>query len=510
MDLEFQTQTVQIYDVGEQQVLSQEETLETIVPDYCPDIARIIQTEGTVLIHTTTPTATGVQVNGTVRVQTLYVPDGTGGLRSVEYSIPFALSSDAIGSCAHVGVETELEMLECRTLNPRKLFTHCKLVTRLSAYRTKAHTISADVISPEGCSIEKRYSQQRAVCLSKIVGKDCTFSQPINLSPAKGGATELLLSRVAPQVSETKLMGNKLIFKGIFHVSMLYATGTGTHCLATESVPFSHIMDVGDQPEQAVGMVQLQLTGWDLQLDSGDDEGRTLSLSVYAHAIAMVREQQQWTLLDDVYATAYDINFNRTTLAVEAVWDVLRRRQTVREVLEIGVVPQAVIAATVACSPVQLVREGQMVSLRTAAMVKVLYTDEAGSPLLVQRTMDITSQLELPPTYTLSAQAHCFEEVQSVLGERGIEVRFCVEFAGEMKSSDQCSCIASAQVDLTAPKDLSKEPSLVLRRMDGTMTPWTLAKTHHTTIAAILTANHLATEEDLPKGELLLIPKKRG
>lgn len=510
MELEFQTQTLQVYALGEQQVLGQEETMETIVPDYCPDIARILQTDGTVLLHTTTMTQTGVQVSGTVRITTLYVADGVGGVRSLEYSMPFSCSSETIGHCAHVAVQTELESLECRTLNPRKLFTHCKLLSRLSPYTGKMQSICSDVVHPEGCAIETQTMEQKAIVLHKIVTKDCTFTEQLSLSPAKGGATEILMSRVVPQVQETKLMGNKLIFKGKFHTSLLYATGAGSYCTATDDVPFSHIMDVGDQEEGGMAAVGLQLTGWDLQMASGDEEGRTLSLTVYAHATAQLRQEQQWTLLGDLYATAYEVNYNRTALEVDSVWEPLRRRQTVREVLEIGVVPQLVIASTVQCGPVQLVREGEVLSLRTAATVKVLYTDEAGAPLLVQRTLDIATQMELPSSYTLTAQAVCMEEVQSVLGDRGIEVRFAIDFVGETKSSALCTCIASGQVDVSAPKDLSQAPSLVLCRLDKGMSPWTLAKTHHTTIAAILSANQIATEGELPRGELLLIPKKRG
>lgn len=151
-----------------------------------------------------------------------------------------------------------------------------------------------------------------------------------------------------------------------------------------------------------------------------------------------------------------------------------------------------------------------MVSLRTTATVKVVYSDEGGATLSVQRAVEVTTQLELPPQYGLCVQAYNLEEPQSVLGERGIEVRFCVDFVGEVKASATCSCIASGQVDLSAPKDLSQAPSLVLRQLETGMTPWVLAKTHHTTIATILSANQYADEAELPRGELLLIPKKRG
>ena len=44
MELELKKACLDAYDTGGELVQTQEETAETIVPDYCPDIARIIET----------------------------------------------------------------------------------------------------------------------------------------------------------------------------------------------------------------------------------------------------------------------------------------------------------------------------------------------------------------------------------------------------------------------------------------------------------------------------------
>ena len=46
MELELKKAGFDTYEIGGELTLTQEETAETIVPDYCPDIARIIETEG--------------------------------------------------------------------------------------------------------------------------------------------------------------------------------------------------------------------------------------------------------------------------------------------------------------------------------------------------------------------------------------------------------------------------------------------------------------------------------
>lgn len=48
MELELKKQSFDTYEAGTETTLTAEETAETIVPDYCPDMARIIDTEGMV------------------------------------------------------------------------------------------------------------------------------------------------------------------------------------------------------------------------------------------------------------------------------------------------------------------------------------------------------------------------------------------------------------------------------------------------------------------------------
>ena len=51
MELELKTTRLDGFDIGAEQILTHEETADTIVPDYAPDIARIIDTEGKVFLH---------------------------------------------------------------------------------------------------------------------------------------------------------------------------------------------------------------------------------------------------------------------------------------------------------------------------------------------------------------------------------------------------------------------------------------------------------------------------
>ena len=512
MELELKKTSLDAYETGGELTLTQEETAETIVPDYCPDIARIIETDGRVFLHSRELRDGKAEISGIVRVTVLYTPDGEGGIRTLDFSIPFTAESDgrALPGCQYLTAETDTEFLETRMLNPRKVFTHCKLVTAVTGYRRVAMSFCEDAEVQPGLGVEKRLEHQRAILLTQIAEKDFTFTEEMNLSPGREGAAELLDSQVQGMVTETKIVGSKLIFKGVFTVRVLYRTREGQCGSTLAELPFSQIMEVDGVSENAQASVALQLTGTDIQLDGDDAEGRQVAVTLYFHASALLRQEQEMTLLNDLYSTVYDVAYDALPLDITCFRETLTRRQTVREVLETGVVAEAILSVSVRCGAVQVNREGDSVTLRTATVVRALYLDEGNVPLVAERSVDVSCQLELPDNCRVTARAVCTEDVQASLGDRGIEVRFPVDFRVEAASRARKVCISAARIDEEKPKDLSGTPSLILRCMGKQETPWDLAKSCNTTVSAILAANQLESEDAIPREKLLLIPRKRA
>ena len=103
-------------------------------------------------------------VTGTVRVTVLYTPENESGVRALEFAMPFSAQGEGLAGCAHVVVETEIELLESRMLNPRKIFTRCKLVTHLAGCRKVCLTISSDAETDPALLVEKRIDRVIFTC----------------------------------------------------------------------------------------------------------------------------------------------------------------------------------------------------------------------------------------------------------------------------------------------------------------------------------------------------------
>lgn len=512
MELELKKSCLDAYEAAGSMNLTQEETAETIVPDYCPDIARIVKTEGRVYLHSRELRDGRAELSGTVRINVLYTPDGEKGLRTLDFAIPFTSESErgSFPQCTNLMANTEIAALETRMLNPRKVFTRCKLLTRLTGFQKTQLSFCTDVETDESLCVEKRRTQQHAVLLNDITEKDFGFTDEITLSAGREGAAELLSSRIRPMVTDAKVVGNKLIFKGMFYLSLLYRTAEGK-CLSSDAeLPFSQIMETAEAAEDAACEVRMQLTGADLQISGDDPEGHQIAVSIYFRAAAFLHREQEICLLEDLYSTAYNTAYDAATLNLTTLRETMTRRQTVREVLEIGVVAESILSLAADCGAVTVSREGQCTVLRSSVTIRALYLDEGGAALVAERTVEVSCHLELPEEYIVTAEALCAEESQGSLGERGIEVRFPVDFSIQAESRCKRVCICAARLDTETPKDTSAAPSLVLRCLRRQESAWDLAKRYHTTIADILSANQLEAESDIPHDQLLLIPKKRA
>ena len=240
-------------------------------------------------------------------------------------------------------------------------------------------------------------------------------------------------------------------------VSALYRTIGGQLASASAELPFSQIMETDSTEENTQVSMRLRITGTDIQIDGSDDEGRQLSVTVYYHTMAFLRETREVTLLTDLYSTAYETRYEPSQLDLCSLYESVTRRQTVREVLEIGVAAEAVLSLCADCGAVSVSREGEITQLRTAVTVRALYLDEGGACLSAERCIDVCCPMELPKDCAVSARAFCGEEIQGTLGDRGIEVRFPVDFQVEVCGRCRKLCVASAVLDESTPKDLDNK-----------------------------------------------------
>ena len=502
MDMELQRMTLEGYGLVSQGMFTQEETLESIVPDACPDISRIVSAVGKVFLKDKEPGDGSLRLSGTAKVTVLYIPEGEGAPRSLEVAIPFQCVRDDPRFRAGCPVLTTVQaaFADARTINPRKMLVRVNLAVWAAVYQQERRELSCDINCGEGTGMEKLLISRKCSVISDVTEKVFTFSDVLRPPASKPEMEELLLCRAELGAMDAKFIGKKLVLKGDIQLIVLYRGGEGLTPVRFE-LPYSQILDLGTVPDEAEPEVTVMLKSVDCRLRDGE-----LEVTVEALAQAALWVRQTVAVLSDAYCLKQPVDVERATERLCTMSVRSGRRETARKLCESGIPAKQVldcVAAVTSVTPVPV--EGGM-EFTAQAAATVLYLSEDGALCGVDVEIPVSCRAEVPVGCTCSCTCRPMGEATAVPVTGGLEVRFEAEFAWTTLQEEQVSCVT--ELKPSAVQEQGVRPSVVIRRVEQGEALWDIAKACGSTVEDICGANAL-TAGEAAEGTMLLIPARR-
>lgn len=505
MELNLEREHINYNDMVLDTEVCREETLEAIVPDACPDIARIVDAGGHICLTGKQIRDGGAAVSGTVMGWVLYRPEDGRELCRMEVKLPFSVRTEAeqLHSQTQCVVTPYLRSMDARALNPRKILVRADVGLALQAYEPKELTLCRGITCDESEGVQQR-RVQHTVCLTTAVQeKEFTFYDELHLSAGPSGKAQVLCVRADAHCGEARVIGSKLIFKGEAAVQIRYLVGSEL-CSMRCAMPFSQIMEVEGTGETADCELSVCLTG--SEWTQAGEDGRTLNVTLELLGQAVVRDSIPVTVLQDCYSTAYPMQVRQEACTLERLVDNAVRPQSVRELLETNVPVKSVVDAGVSVAGMERHRQEATEHLRAELRISVLYLDERDELQVLNRTMTVSGHLELPPQSVCRCRCRCPGEVFAVPAAGGVEVRFTPEFSCLVMGRSSIPVVTEAASEPSGVERREKQPSVVLRMAANGEDLWDIAKACSTTQDRIRRANALGEDDPLPVGQMLLIP----
>lgn len=502
MDMELQRIMLDGYRPVSQGMFSQEETLESIVPDACPDISRIVSAVGKVFLKDKEMGEGTLRLSGTARVSILYIPEGDGGPRSLEVSIPFQCVRDdpQFHAGCPVQVTVQAASADARTINPRKMLVRVNLAVWAAAYQQERRELSRDVNCSEGTGMEKLFTSCKCSVIPDIAEKVFTFSDVLRPPASKPEVEELLLYRTELGGMDAKFIGKKLVLKGDIQLVALYRSGEELTPIRFE-LPYSQILDIETVSEEAEPEMAVTLKSVDCRLRDGELE---VTLEMLAQAVLWIR--QPITLISDAYCLKQPIDVERAPERLCTMAERSSRRETARKLCESGIPAKQVLdCAVTVVSLASAPAEGGM-EFTAQASAAILYLSEDDALCGVDVDIPVSCRVELPEGCTCSCTCRPMGEPTAVPVTGGLEVRFEAEFAWTTLREEQVNCITDLKPSNL--RDTGVRPSVVIRRVERGEALWDIAKSCGSTVEDICSANGLAANGAV-EGALLLIPARR-
>ena len=485
---------------------------ENIVPDSCGDIARIVDTTGTVCLTGRELTGDGrFCASGSVEASVLYIPEKEEGLRSLHFQIPFQCYGEGQGdgACEDLDIRGELRSIDTRVLNPRKVLTRANLVLYPAMSRHVSLSVATGVAGDGGEGVQMLREQKQTRVAAGVREKEFSFSEELPLSPGRGGAEEILSTRIDIRGTDSKLIGSKLVVKGLISASVLYREGGGRLSLLQQELPFSQIIEGGGFDEDCESEAAYRLLSVDCRIggESSPEDAYVLTLELMMRTRVTVWRGEDVGFIADLYSTAAPVVCQTAQLELSEDCQRGTRRQNVRELLETGVAVRSVVDTEIGFGGAQL-SGGE---LKVPVWARCLYLDENDVLGAVRREFTVSLPTDLPQEGEepeCQAEAACHGDVIANIMPEGVELRFPLECALTTSFRRRYLCISGAE---TAEEEGERAaaPSLILRKLGTGESLWSIAKQYRATREGILAVNELSDESQITPDRLLLIPKAR-
>ncbi len=505
MELELNRTHLTGYETVLDTTAYQEETLETIVPDACPDILRLAGIQGNIFMKGKTATDGRVALTGTARLTVLYHPDGGTGPCHLDVSIPFQVTVEdsKIRAGCLISVVPRITGADTRTMNPRKVLTRVEIAVQVKVLTTASVALCTSISAVNG-AVEQLVEPYRISCISSVQEKQISFEDNLNIPMGRPAAEELVATRLEPICGDSKVIGNKLIFKGEVLVKILYRASGSELNIAEFSLPISQIIEVAGVGEDAHADIDLCLLGAEFKLS---EDCRTIAASLNMLAQAVVREDRNVVLLVDTYSTCCSIQMEQVSFDYQIRQNEGVGHQVVRETIETGIQVKSVVDSYCMIGQIYHQREGNDLRLTIRVEAVALCLSEESEYFAVSRGFEVSCSVEVPEGCGCQYSC-CAGDVIANPSADGVDVRFTLDIPYLCLRNAHSVLVRDAAVAVAEEADERDKPSIVLRLLEEGERLWDVAKRYRTTIEDIVKANELDGEQ--PKqGTLLLIPRKR-
>lgn len=483
-----------------------------VLPDYYPDIFKILRCSLTPGISSYSISGTQLFIDGAVLIKILYLSDDGMNINCVEqkYTYSKTLELTKASDKASVYIRAKTDYVNCRAVSGRRFDVRgavsCKV--RACAART------VDVIT--GAEGLETKTQPLSYCGDRLCGgSQFVIREDIETGAGRGGIVGIIHCDCTAEVSDVKVIAGKAVVKGEAKVKALYLVKADENTRTTEvmeaAVPISRIIDVDGLDDTYTCNVDLRIMDCGLEIKPSDSgENRMLGCDLTVDCKITANRESSISVLTDLFSTEYATDYTVANIKVEYAPAHIKKQATYKTVIECK---DGGIEEIFDCrcelngigwrfdSEGSLIITGQLVSQAIGRL------SPSGTPMFIEKSeyVELTCDANADENCIIEPNVQITDVGFNITGEAQAELRITAEISGCIFRTKTVSVIEDAAVDTDKPKEKNSEYALKMYYADKGEEVFAIAKKYNTRPSAITEENEL-DEDTLSASQLLLIP----
>lgn len=487
---------------------------EIILPDYCPDIARVLRTEADACIDSKSVDGARLTVSGTVAIHIIYIPENSSNIRCVTrneaFSHVFDLKEEAPDAC--VRAKARVEFINCRPIGARRVQIRSSVSISAKVCVTREESFVADCENKEVEMLKK--SVQACVPVNACektfkVNDECEIGE--NQQPV----ASVIRTTGKAVTGDCKLISNKIVAKGELLLTILYAGEDENSRLETveHKIPLSQIVDLEGVNEDSRCDIRFMVGDIHVETETDPDgENRDLEIEATMTVSIQAFMDREFLTLADAYSTAHDVQLNSKPVTFERIGNMGHFSEMLRFTVD---APEGDLSSVSDCScrPVvsNTAMDGKMLLIEGNMEISILAQNGAGSPVNIEKTLPFSIKEEQPEaagTVRCEPELSVISAKGSLMGGDKIDVRVECSLDAVIYLITSNVIVTDMEMDDSKEKACTPHKTLTLYFADKGERLWDIAKRYNTSMMAIQRENGLEDEE-LPERRMLLIPRMR-
>lgn len=506
MELTLSRQPVSVMETLYDGTAEQPLECDVLLPDYCPDIQKILRCEVTLALLSWNIQGERATLDCMAAAHLYYV-DEQGCLRHAEYKIPYSKTLELRAEPVKpvVDVTQSVDYFNCRAVSPRRL--DMRGAASINC-RITGQSEEQVVCGAEGMGIQLQRESVETVRLLPCPPQRSELHEEVELGYGKPSVGEVLRLSASAKVGDYKVITGKIVLKGEVTIRLLYRCEDDDTSLETMeyTLPVSQVVDVEGLEEGCDCTVWYEVCDAAVQPKRNDaGENALLTLDISLNAMAKATKQAVMEAACDCYSTEYECRQEQKQVPFLEYLGAVSELCTIKETVAADAV-KAVVDLWCVVGSVTARAEADAVTVAGKLNICMLARSNDDELIYQEQPKEFSKKIALPKAceniqFTPKAAV---DNVSFSMNGAQPEVRCNVTVFGELFGRRTKQLLCGVDVDSSRKKE-RRDNMLYLYFADGQESLWDVAKRYNTSVSAIQKGNAI---DNMVTGEktMLLIP----
>ena len=307
MELQVSRQPVATNEVLWNATVEQPVECDVLLPDYCPDIVRILRCVAEPAASQAVVSGNQLTIDGMVTIH-IYYKSQERQLCHTLYKMPFHKLVELKNTAANpmVQVQAQAGYFNCRPVNQRRLDLRGTVELQIKVLVSDQIPV---VSQASGQGVCCRIQTVPGVRMVAWQSRPFTVREELELESGKEAVAAPVQTFLQASLTDYKVISGKLIAKGELAVTLLYLCDgqQDQYDTTTHTIPISQIVDVEQLEEDCICSASLLVSGCDVQPKADlDGVAHMISLEATLELQVMVCKQEEYQVATDCYGTQFE------------------------------------------------------------------------------------------------------------------------------------------------------------------------------------------------------------